>query len=162
MAKKRKKRTSLSPEWHTRHERTQRLLLERIAYHEAKREEARTGVPVEPRIRVPTSEEVQAQLAARLAQLDPDFRPYGPSTRKTTKKTRRRTPEEIARSAEIQQKLLERLAYHEAKLEEARTGVPVEPKIRIPTSEEVRERLLARIAYHEARLREGPGGSHTG
>jgi hypothetical protein len=75
MAKKRKKRTGLSPEWYARHERTQRLLLERIAYHEAKLEEARTGVPVEPKIRVPTSEEVRAQLAARLAQLDPDFRP---------------------------------------------------------------------------------------
>jgi hypothetical protein len=75
MGKKKRKTGRLSPEWYERHERTQRLLLERIAYHEAKREEARTGIPVEPKIRVPTSEEVRAQLAARLAQLDPDFRP---------------------------------------------------------------------------------------
>ena len=46
-----KKRTGLSPEWHERHERNQRLLLERIAYHQAKLEEARTGVPVEPKMR---------------------------------------------------------------------------------------------------------------
>jgi predicted metal-dependent phosphoesterase TrpH len=121
MAKK--KRIGLSPESHERHERTKRLLLERIAYHEAKLEEARTGVPVEPKIRVPTSEEVRAQMIARLAG----------------------TPEAIASNAEIQQRLLERLAYHEAKLEEARTGVPVEPKIRIPTSEEVRAQLVARL-----------------
>ena len=41
MAKK--KRIGLSPEWHERHERTQRLLLERIAYHEAKLAEERAA-----------------------------------------------------------------------------------------------------------------------
>ena len=122
MAKK--KRIGLSPEWRERHERTQRLLLERLADHEAKLEEARTGVPVEPTIRMPTSEEVRAQMIARLAG----------------------TPEATASRAEIQQRLLERIAYHEAKLEEARTGVLVEPKIRVPTSEEVQAQLAARLA----------------
>lgn len=61
-----KKRTGLSPEWHERHERNQRLLLERIAYHQAKLEEARTGIPVEPKIRVPTSDEARAKLLARI------------------------------------------------------------------------------------------------
>ena len=64
----RKKRTGrLSREWHERHERNQRLLLERIAYHQAKLEEARTGVPVAPKIRVPTSTEAHTKLQARIA-----------------------------------------------------------------------------------------------
>jgi hypothetical protein len=71
---KKKKRTGLSPEWHERHERNQRLLLERIAYPEAKLEEARTGVPVEPKIRVPTSEEARKKLRARIADRDARLR----------------------------------------------------------------------------------------
>jgi hypothetical protein len=68
------------------------------------------------------------------------------------RKKRKRTAEEIAHSASVQQALLERLAYYEAKLEEERTGVPVEPVIRAPTSDEVRERLRGWIEHHRARL----------
>ena len=37
--KKKKKKIELSPEWRERHERTQRMLLERLEYHRKGREE---------------------------------------------------------------------------------------------------------------------------
>lgn len=41
-----RKKTTPRPDWEERHQRTQRLLLERIAYHEAKlREEGREPLP---------------------------------------------------------------------------------------------------------------------
>jgi hypothetical protein len=73
------------------------------------------------------------------------------------KKKRRRTPEEIARSAELHQQLLERVAIREAKLEEAQTGGPVEPKIRMLTREELQERVRYWFAHRAER-----GDSQTG
>ena len=67
------------------------------------------------------------------------------------KKKRRRTPEEIARSAELHRQLLERVAIREAKIEEARTGRPVEPKIRMLTREELEERVRYWFAHRGAR-----------
>ena len=78
------------------------------------------------------------------------------------RKRPKRTPEEMARSAELQQQLLERVAIREAKLEEARTGRPVEPKVRMLTSEELAERVRRWLASDEARRREQGGESAAG
>jgi hypothetical protein len=75
------------------------------------------------------------------------------------RKKPKRTPEEIARSEEVQHDLLERIAFHEQRLEDElarnegrapRKLPPPQP----PTSEEVRRLLLERIDYHESRLDE--------